>query len=414
MNDKLPPAAMQDDDYETGPQVSLVEVMTWLGESKGLLAGLTALGAGLALAFALFWPPSYTAQTTLLPPGAQQQSGSAAALATLGALGALGGGLAPKTPDELYIALLRSDTVLRSLDERFKLQARYELRSFEHLRKRVANYISISSDKKSSVITIAVEDRDPAFAAELANAHAAEVAKVLDRLAVTEAQQRRLFFEQQLNATKDKLVLAEQDLRQVQERSGVIVLYKQAEALITGAAQLRALIAEREVQLRVLRTGATEQNPDVIRMNSELAGLRSELRRIESSQPARTGDAPANGNALDIAVARLPEAAIDYIRARRELKLQETLLENMIRQYEIAKLDEAKEGQVLQQIDKALPPDFRSFPKRGLVLVSGTLAGLLLGIAWVLVRRYSELASDDDAPSAASWRALGQAWRLRG
>jgi tyrosine-protein kinase Etk/Wzc len=121
MNDKLPPAAMQDDDYEAGPQVSLVEVMTWLGEGKGLLAGLTALGAGLALAFALFWPPSYTAQTTLLPPGAQQQSGSAAALATLGALGALGGGLAPKTPDELYIALLRSDTVLRSLDESFKL-----------------------------------------------------------------------------------------------------------------------------------------------------------------------------------------------------------------------------------------------------------------------------------------------------
>lgn len=413
MNQHDTPAGLQDDD-DVGPRVSAVELMTWLGESKGLLAVLVALGVAAGLAFAFLWPSSYTARTSLLPPGAQQQSGSVAALATLGALGALPGGLAGKTPDELYVALLRSDSVLRTLDERYKLQQRYGYQSYEHLRKRIGKYINVSSEKKSGVITVEVEDRDPAFAAELANAHAGEITKVLDRLAVGEAKQRRVFFEQQLNATKDKLVLAEQSLRKVQERSGVIVLDKQAEALIGGAAQLRALIAEREVQLKVLKTGATEQNPEVIRMNSELAGLRAELGRLESSS-TRNGDkagADGNTNALDIPVGRLPEAAIDYIRARRELKLQETLLENMIRQYEIAKLDEAKEGQVLQQIDRAQPPDYRSFPPRLFVVLGGAAAGLLLGMGWVVIRRYGELARDEGG--AAGWQAMGRAWRLRG
>lgn len=413
MNEHPTSAASQDEYDEEGPQVSMVELLTWLGESKGLLAGLTAGGAAISLAVAFLWPPTYTARTTLLPPGAQQQSGSAAALATLGALGALPGGISAKTPDELYVALLKSDSVVRSLDDKFKLQARYGVSSYEKLRKRIGKYVAVASDKKSGVITVEVDDEEPAFAAELANAHATEITKVLGRLAVSEAQQRRVFFEQQLHATKDKLVLAEQDLRKVQERSGVIVLDKQAEALIGGAAQLRALIAEREVQLRVLKTGATEQNPEVMRLNSELVGLRAELSRLESNKNARPSDGKDEANALEIPVGRLPEAAIDYIRARRELKLQETLLENMIRQYEIAKLDEAKEGQVLQQVDKAVPPDFRSFPPRALVVAGGTLLGLLLGVAWVLTRRYSALAREGNDAKAASWQALSRAWRLR-
>ncbi len=408
-------ASGADWDEDEGPNISMLDVLTWLGEGKWLLAALAALGLSAALAFAFFWPPSYTARTTLLPPGTQQQSGSAAALAALGALGGLPGGLGGKTPDELYVALLRSDSVVRALDQRFKLQERYEVSSFERLRKRMPMYVSVGSDKKSGVITVEVDDRDPAFAAELANAHATEAMQVLDRLAVGEAKQRRMFYEQQLNATKERLVQAEQSLRQVQERSGVIVLDKQAEALIGGAAQLRAMIAEREVQLKVLKTGATDQNPEVVRMNSELSAMREELARLEARRPART---PANGadgsaSALDIPVSRLPEAAIDYIRARRELKLQETLLESMIRQYEVAKLDEAKEGQVLQQIDRALPPDFRSFPPRMIVVGGGLVAGLLLGAVLIVVRRYAEVARSDPRDVLA-WNALGRAWRLRG
>ncbi len=395
------------DDEEEGPRVGLIDLLTWIGESKRFI-GLTALVAALAaIAVSLLLPPIYTARTSLLPPGAQQQSGSAAALASLGALGGLAGGIAGKSPDELYVALLKSDSVIRKLDERYKLRDRYELKNFEQLRKVFPNYVRVSSDKKSGVINVEVDDRDAQFAAELANAHVPQTNELLDRLAVSEAQQRRAFFTKQLGDTKENLIKAEQQLRRVQERSGVIVLDKQAEALISSVAQLRAQIAEREVQLKVLRTSATAANPDVIRLNSQLAAMRGELARLESNNGGRPG------STVDLAVGKLPEAGIEYVRARRELRIQEMLLESMIRQLEVAKLDEAKEGSSLQAIDAAQPPDYKSKPSRALIVLGSTLLALLASTIWVILRRYNRLVREVDPESDASFRSLAQAWKLR-
>jgi capsule polysaccharide export protein KpsE/RkpR len=345
---------------------------------------VTLAVAVLAVGVSLLVPNVYTARITLLPPNSQGQSGSAAALAALGALsGGLGGlaGLAAKTPDEMYVALLKSDSVQRALDEKFALKQRWDVKTYEQLRKTFAQYVRVAADKKSGVISVEVDDEEPKFAAAMANAYTTEVTRLLGRLAVSEAQQRRVFFEQQLKDTKENLVKAEQRLRDVQEKSGVIVLDKQAEALITGAALLRAQIVEREVQLKVLRTAATEQNPDVQRLNSELRALRAELARMESAQGGTAG------SAVDLPVGKLPEAGIEYVRARRELKLQEALLEAMLRQYEIAKLDEAKEGPVLQTVDVAVPPDRKSKPHRALIVLASTLLALLASSAWIVTRR---------------------------
>ena len=360
-----------------------------------------------ALVVALLLPPIYTARASFLAPGSQQQSGSAAALAALGSLGGLAGGLAAKTPDDLYVALLKSDSVLRGLDARFDLKKHYDVETHEALRRVVPGFIRVSADKKSGVINVEVDDKDAKFAADVANAHEAEVTKLLGRLAVSEAQLRRVFFEKQLQDTKENLVKAEQALRGVQEKSGVIVLDKQAEALITNAALLRAQIAEREVQLKVLRTSATEQNPAVIRLNSELHAMRSELARMESAQSS------SPGSAVDLPVGKLPEAAIDYVRARRELKLQETLLESMVRQYEIAKLDEAKEGPTLQQVDVAQPPDHKSKPSRALIVLASALAALVATSALVVARRWFALRRARDPIASAAWRGLVRAWRIR-
>jgi capsule polysaccharide export protein KpsE/RkpR len=392
---------------DEGPSVGLLELLTWVGQGKLLIGAVTALAALASLAVAFLLPPVFTARTTLLPPGAQQQSSSAAALAALGSLGGLAGGLTAKTPDELYVALLKSDSVQRALADRFDLMKRYDERSYESLRKALPKYIRVASDKKSGLITVEVDDEEPKFAADLANAHAGEITKVMGRLAVSEAQMRRVFFEQQLKDTKEHLIKAEQDLRRVQEKSGVIVLDKQAEALIGGAALLRAQIAEREVQMKVLRTSATDLNPDVIRLGSELRALRSELARMESSQGGNTG------SAVDMPVGKIPEAAIDYVRARRELKLQEMLLESMLRQYEIAKLDEAKEGPILQQVDMALPPDRKSKPARALIVASATLLALLLACVFVVWRGYAAASRERDPQGAAAWQAMTRAWAWR-
>ncbi len=403
MGADLATAEFEDD----GPSVSLVDMLTWVGEGKRVI-GLVTLAAALAAgATAMLWPATYTARATLLAPGSQQQSGSAAALAALGSLGGLAGSVGAKTPDELYVVLLKSDSVQRPLTARFELQKRYGIESYELMRKKLPDIIRVASDKKSGLISVEADDADPKFAADLANAHASEIAKLMSRLAVSEAQLRRVFFENQLKDTKENLIKAERDLQRVQEKSGVIVLDKQAEALITGAAQVRAMIAEREVQLKVLRTSATEQNPEVMRMNSELRALRGELARMESNQGGK------GGSAVDLPVGKLPEVAIDYVRARRELKLQETILESMLRQFEIAKLDEAKEGTTLQTVDVALPPDRRAKPSRALIVLGGTLAALIASSLFVVVRRYGAWKREIDPHGAPAWQGLRRAWAWR-
>ena len=408
MNHVAPGEAETGADFDDeGPSIGLTEALTWIGEGKRLIAGATLGVAVVAAVVGLLLPKTFTARATLLAPGSQQQGGSAAALAALGSLGGLVGGGAAKTPDELYVALLKGDSVQRALAERFDLKTRYEVATYETLRKVLPQYIRVASDKKSGLISVEVDDGEPKFAADLANAHASEITKVLGRLAVSEAQLRRVFFEKQLGETKENLINAEQNLRLVQEKSGVIVLDKQAEALITGAAQLRAAIAEREVQLKVLRTSATDQNPDVIRLNSELRAMRVELARMES----RRGG--ADGSTVDIPVGRLPEAGIEYVRARRELKLQETLLETMIRQFEAAKLDEAKEGPALQQVDLALPPDRKSKPSVTLIVLASAALALLLSSGWVILRRYAVWSREQFPEDAENRAALARAWRWR-
>ena len=408
MNHVAPGEAETGADFDDeGPSIGLTEALTWIGEGKRLIAGATLGVAVVAAVVGLLLPKTFTARATLLAPGSQQQGGSAAALAALGSLGGLVGGGAAKTPDELYVALLKGDSVQRALSERFDLKTRYDVATYETLRKVLPQYIRVASDKKSGLISVEVDDVEPKFAADLANAHASEITKVLGRLAVSEAQLRRVFFEKQLGETKENLINAEQNLRIVQEKSGVIVLDKQAEALITGAAQLRAAIAEREVQLKVLRTSATDQNPDVIRLNSELRAMRVELARMES----RRGG--AEGSTVDIPVGRLPEAGIEYVRARRELKLQETLLETMIRQFEAAKLDEAKEGPALQQVDLALPPDRKSKPSVTLIVLASAALALLLSSGWVILRRYAVWSREQFPEDAENRAALARAWRWR-
>jgi len=387
--------------------IGLLDLLAWIGDGKRLIASVSVAAGVVALVVALLLPNVFTARATLLPPGSQQQGGSAAAIAALGALGGFAGGLAAKTPDELYVALLKSDTVQRALVERFDLGTRWKMKTYEELRRAFATYVRVSSDKKTSLISVEVDDEEPAFAANFANAYADEITKLLARLAVSEAQSRRAFFEQQLKETKEHLIAAELGLRNVQETSGVLVLDKQAEALITGAARVRAQIAEREVMLSVLRSSATEKNPDVQRMNAEVAALRGELARMESSP---VGD---KSSPLDLPVSKLSEAGIEYVRARRELKIQEMLLEGMIRQYEIAKLDVAKEGPVLQQVDVAVPPDRKSRPVRSLIVLASTLLAALAMSAWAVWRGYRRLASETDPAAAQAWTRVGQAWHWR-
>jgi uncharacterized protein involved in exopolysaccharide biosynthesis len=212
----------------------------------------------------------------------------------------------------------------------------------------------------------------------MANAYIDALRETNSRLALSEASQRRLFFGQQLAKEKDALADAEVDLKRTEEQSGLIAPAGQTASEIQTIAQTRAEISVRQVELSALRQSATDQNPEVIRLRSEIADLQGQLARMHSGSGQGAGTA--------IPTSKVPALALEYIRKEREVKYHEALFEMLARQYESARLDEAHEAPLLQILDPADYPDSRSGPPRMLIALGGLLLGLLAGCARVLLR----------------------------
>ena len=395
MNDTTTPSVPAQDEDE----ISLLDLATALGEEKATLFAIPLLTTLVAVGVSLLMTPIFTAKTVVMPPQ-QQQSGAAAALASLGGLAGLAGAAGGiKSPDEMYVALLGSNNLQNRLIADLKLQERYEAKTLTDTRAALKAQVRFSADKKSGLLNIEADDKDPAFAAELANRHVAELRTMLGRLAVTEAQQRRVFYEQQIQQTQDKLALAEVAFRAAKEKSGMQVTSVLAETGVRASAELRGQIASREVQLQAMSRFATAQNPETQRIASELAALRSQLNKTEQG----SGESKAAASPLH------QEAVKSY----RDVKVQEAMLEVLIRQYELARVDEAKEGPLIQQVDVAMPPERKSKPKRAVIVLVAAFAGLFLGVLVAFVRRALKKAQSDPA-SAGQWLALKKAWSLRG
>lgn len=346
-------------------EISLLDLLQVVADNLRLLilgplaAGLLALGISFAIT------PTFTATTKFLPPQ-QQQSSAAAMLQSLGALGGLAGAATGlKSPADQYLAFMQSRSVQDALIDRFKLLDRYEAKFRQDARTALAGSVRASSGK-DGLITVEVDDKEPAFAAQLANAHVEELQKLLSRLAVTEAQQRRLFFEKQLLSTKDKLIQAEQTLK----GSGVSssVLKADPKAAVEGLARLKAGIAAQEVKLASMRGYLTESAPDFKQAQTELAALRAQMARSEKEEPATVG------------------GENDYIVRYREFKYYETLFELFAKQFEIARIDESREGAVIQVVDPAQPPELKSKPKKAMIAMLATLGAGFALLLFVFIR----------------------------
>ena len=333
-----------------------------------LLAGLAALGIAFAIA------PTYTATVRFLPPQ-QQQSAAASMLASLGALGGLAGAASGlKNPSDQYLAFIRSRSVQDALIDRFGLMERYEAKLRDDARLALQGAARASSGK-DGLISVEIDDKDPKFAAQLANAHVEELQKLLARLAVTEAQQRRVFFEKQLQQAKDNLTRAEQALK----ASGVnsSALKASPQAAVEAVARLRAAITAQEIKIASLRGYLSESAPDFRQALTELGAMRAQLARAEQQE------APVAGGS-------------DYIGRYRDFKYYETLFELFAKQYELARVDESREGAVIQVLDAAQPPERKAKPKRALIAVIATLAAGFALLLFVFVRHALGNASRDE------------------
>jgi uncharacterized protein involved in exopolysaccharide biosynthesis len=361
-----------------GREVDLIELLLVLSQRKKVILQVTIAVAVLAVIVSLLLPKTYTATSTILPPQ-QKQSALNSMLGQIGAIAGLSGGdLGLRNPDDVFVAMLTSRTIEDNLINRFDLQKTYRVKRYQDAEKKLKQNSEVIATKEG-LISISVTDHDPKRAAEIANAYVQELYNVNQNLAITEAGQRRLFYEQQIKAEQRELSSAELALRQVQEKSGLLQPEAQGRAMIASIADLRAQVATHEVQLRTMRSYATENNPELQRAETELAGMRSELAKLEHSNVAA-----GNGN-IAIPARQMPEAELEYLRRSREVKYHEALYDFLGKQLEAARIDEGQNAILVQVVDSAVPPERKSGPNRLLIVLVATLAAFLMTCLAVLL-----------------------------
>ncbi len=329
--------------------ITLFEVLTMLAQQKLLIAKVTGILMliGLVLCFAL--PTRYTASTSIMPPQ-QTQSGASMIANQLTGSGGFGAptlaaasGFGLKNPNDLYIGLLKSRPIADAIIGQFDLVKVYGSRDMTAAREKLASFTEISADT-GGLITIHVTDRKKQRAAEMANAYTEGLRNLTKNLAVTEASQRRLFYEDQMKQAKESLLAAELAFEQVQQQKGLVQPDEQAKAMIQSLAELRAKVAAKQVDVQSLRMSSTEQNPDVLVAEQQLASLQAEVAHMEQSNNSK--------GFSDLSLGDVPGAGLEYLRAEHELKYQQALFDLLIKQFDAARLDEAKDAAVIQVVDR--------------------------------------------------------------
>lgn len=374
-------------------EIGLLDIALVLAESWRTVVYVPLVAALFVLGLTFLIPKTYTATATILPP-TQQQSASAALAAQLGTFaGLLGGVSGLKNPADQYVGLLKSRSVYDAIIQRFNLKALYDVRYIEDARKELEKRSRVYAGTKDGIISIEVDDHDPSRAATMANAFVEELRKLSETLAITEAAQRRLFFQRQLANVKESLTKSEIALQSSGVSEGTLRTVPQS--ALEALARLKAQIAAQEIKLASMRTFMTDANPEYRVGIQELAALRTELSKAEQSNPIR-----ATGNGAE------------YIAKYRDFKYHETLYELMAKQYELARLDEAREGAVIQVVDPAKPPERHSKPRKVLIVVLAGLALTFIAVVAVFVRHALHSAAARPQ-SAEKLERLGRLLRFR-
>ena len=365
-------------------EIDLTRLLRVISRRSRLIMGITAASAIVAVVVSLLLPNYYKAETRILPPSEKGGNLAAQMMGQAGGLIALAGGaVGVKSQGELYMAMAKSRTVLDRMVDRFDLMKLYKGNFRQDARAKLLQSLTAREDRKSGIVFLTVEDRDPKRAADMANAFVEEMKSMAGGLAISEAGQRRMFFEDQLRQTKVSLARAEEEVKGFQQRTGMFQVDAQARAIIEGIARLRAGIAAKEVEARVLRTFATAQNPDLQRVEEEIRALRAELEKLETSKGSGFDPLMPSG--------RVPEMGTEYLRKLRQLKYNETLFELLSKQYELAKLDEARDAVVIQVIDRAIPPERKAGPQRALIVMLFAFIALFLSAGVLAVVEFRKI-----------------------
>jgi uncharacterized protein involved in exopolysaccharide biosynthesis len=359
----------EEDDFD------LIDLMIALAKKKKLIIVFPLVIAILAAAISLVLPNIYRSSTKILPPQ-QSQSGASALLSQLGGVAGMAAGVAGlKSPNDLYIGMLRSRTIADKLISRFDLKTTYDVDTMEKARKKLEDQTEIVSGK-DGIITVSVEDKGQKRVASMANAYVEELTKLNHVVAITEASQRRMFFENQLELAKNNLAAAEVKLKGAIDTTGVVSVDADSRAIVENIGRLRAQISAKEIQLSAMTAYITPDNPSYKRVQEELRSTRAELARLENGRVAAT-------DSIDQAPGNKKEG-LESIKLLRDVKYYQMLYELLGKQYEVARLDEAKDPSIIQVLDSAIMPERKSKPNRAILVIVSTTLALFAAILWAL------------------------------
>lgn len=353
-------------------EFDLLQSVLVLVRHKRLFIGIVVAAALLSIGAAILLPARYTAQARVVPPSSEKNSEAMAALGQLSSLAGLPGDQT-QTQAELCAGILSSRVVADAIIDRLHLRQAWRERTQDAARTALADRTNIGT-AKSGIVSVEVIDTDPGRAAAIANAYVWELNRNMVRIRSGDAAEHRAFFEQQAQESRAALASAESALRQVEERTGVVEIGPQAQQTLIEQANLQAQLTSREAEASRMATFMTKNNVMILGVQQEIMTLRDQLRRL-------------NGGGLEESpgFGQFPQKGLAYLQAQREVRFRESLYEFTLKQLENARLDEASSTDAVQIVDTAVAPDRRSSPKRGLIVLLGTVTGLLVGVLAVFV-----------------------------
>lgn len=371
-------------------EINLLDLLLVLVKNKRMILGSMVAAFVLACGATLLMPNIYTATARLLPPQ-QEKSGLGAMLSGMGDLAALAGISTGGGSADLYVGMLKSRTVADAVIERFDLMQRFKWEKRDDAYSALEGKITIAADKRTGFITVAVDDEDPRFAADLANTYVDELKRLNVQINLSSAGRERVFLEERLAVVKADLAASEDSLREFQQSNKAIKIDAQATAVIETIARLRGEIASKEVELGVLLTSQTEQNPQVRALREGIGQFKAQLRKLEDSSTGRKVSSD-----VFISAADMPDVGLQYARLIRDFKVQETLFELLTKQYELAKISEAKNTSSLQVLDTAAVPDRKNKPKRSLIVLMATFAVGFISVLIAFIREFGGKMNEED------------------
>ena len=344
-------------------EINLLELLLVIVKHKKMIFLTCLVTFIVACGITLLMPNIYTSTARILPPK-DSKGGLSSMLGGMGDIAAMAGISTGGGSGELYIGMLKSRTVSDAIIERFDLMTHFEWKTRTGAYAALAGKATFSLGKDDGLMSVSFEDEDPQLAADIANAYIDELQKLNVKINLNNAGKERIFLEDRLDLVRNDLANAEDALKEFQEKNKAIRIDAQASAIIEAIASLKGELASKEVELGVLLSSQTEQNPQVMALREGITQIKDQISRLE-----RSPEGKKVSDDIFLTTSDVPELGVQYARLLRNFKVQETLYELLTKQYEVAKINEAKNTSTIQVLDGAIVPDKKSKPRRSLIVL---------------------------------------------